>query len=998
MKKLILFLILFFNFITATYAAWYWNHSIFHSNPWSAYLVAWSVWWSSTWPNRWTRCNDDNDWSPWTAVTNNSTSLTPINNVTEWVPSWEIRCLYRDGERPQVVHDYINDWIWSNANSATINFIQSDSWGSHNKYVKYCEWAWCTPSIVATQIIKWANYNKKIRYQAFDNAWNPSDVKQLDLKLDNVAPTWTLSYFAWWTNNVTQVIRFTASDNTHPFVNSWVKNYTLQVSTSTDNPNFTSWSWWINVSLCTNMTTGTSCNVTLANNKAYKYQLVIEDKAWNIKIVTSSNVIKVDTTPPTLTDVTNSMTTNVLATNSRAYSLSVWDNWGSPVNIIEWNSENKDNQMIFDSRNITTRNLNLTTLSFPWDISKVDNYRTPNWWREYTFRLTRICDAAWNCPTFNEPYNHNVYANTNNIPIKSVTYNQLDDDNIADGTTKNLVITLKDTYWNAIVPASWINRKVNIKYEYDNTMYLNQFLKTWNSVYNSKSNILNPSDINQYLNYFWIWTLKIKEFDNEYSTDWTYKYWFKFYTPTASSIQRKKSDTNAKFDIHNINFNVTGDIWAIWDTLVDNSTNIKAKFKPLYQTEITWEIDENWFIAWNPQKSTLKINNDWWRINDTSLNNIYFKFWWNSTTLQKYNLNIKWGNFSSYTQIPESWYSTSFWFSNNSDFLTILDLEHAPAPATISANLTTHIAYKIDWKDVVYNSDKVWQDTDWIDVVTQQANQVWLKVIWTTYSKADIQDVVEGQNIQSIWKFDKSSTKLSIIKNAYAFAKNVNPSSYDYINSIDNPGSWYTQIGDIIYFWNDSGKLYRLWDGSNINVSTKKTILVIGWNLYIKSNINYSWNWMLWIVVLKDNAWNWWNVYIDPWVKNISANIFAEKSLISYNWTTELDWSTPASTLNNQLRIYWSVFSYNTIWWSAKTPLECPYYVPASNCDTKSKAQKYDLNYLRRYYLKTNSFWNLEPAYGWLSNYNSWDTNYKYPVIIEYNPNIQKNPPPLFSD
>lgn len=785
------------------------------------------------------------------------------------------------------------------------------------------------------------------------------------------------------------------------YVTSRTSNSSLKNCNNTIFPNEWAWDWtayWIPVTN-SNSAPSSWSNWLCKTHKYYYSSLdssTYYDKpininwlwtncnSWDRAIVHPADSSKIrclkhDDTAPVISDVTNSNSwSKKLATNSFNYSITILDWWQAPINKLTYQYENTGADTFSTSVTKTT-----PPWSFLWDISKVqDWFRLSDWSREYTFRINKICDSAKNCFTWPRDYKTYVYANSYNYSIKSVTQ-ELSSDNIADGTTKNLVITLKDNYWNAIVPASWINRKVNIKYGYDNTMYLNQFLKTWNSVYTTEANDSN------YSNNFWIWTSKTKDFIDESSTDWTYKYWFKFYTPTASSVQIKKSDINAKFDINNIKFNVTGNPWAIWYTPVDNS-NISANFRPLYQTKISWEIDENWFIAWNPQKSRLDITptlgwNVSWVIPLTK--KIYFKFWWGATA--KYDLSLSWWGINTYENVREDTISNgNFGFVSN-DFKTYLQLVNPPAPSTISANLTTHIAYDIDWNHVVYNSDKVWQDTDWNDVVTQEANQVWLKVIWTTYSKAWIQNIVDNQTTVSIWKFDKSSTKLSIIKNAYAFAKNV---------------TWWgwNTIGNITYYWWlswYSNQRYDYWlTTSDTYIYTNKTILVIGWNLYIKWNIKYSWNWMLWIVVLKDNAWNWWNVYIDPWVTNISANIFAEKSLISYNWTTELDWGTPASTLKNQLHIYWSVFSYNTIWWSAKNTLECPYYVPASNCNTKSKAQKYDLNYLRRYYLKTNSFWNLEPAYGWLSNYNSWDTNYKYPVIIEYNPNIQKNPPPLFSD
>ena len=79
--------------------------------------------------------------------------------------------------------------------------------------------------------------------------------------------------------------------------------------------------------------------------------------------------------------------------------------------------------------------------------------------------------------------------------------------------------------------------------------------------------------------------------------------------------------------------------------------------------------------------------------------------------------------------------------------------------------------------------------------------------------------------------------------------------------------------------------------------------------------------------------------------------MYADRSLISYNGTNELDGMSPASLLANQLYIQGSVFSENTIGTSQSTPPVCPYYVASSDCTTKNQAMKYDLNFLRKYIL-----------------------------------------------
>ncbi|MDD3303255.1 MAG: hypothetical protein PHN31_06890, partial [Candidatus Gracilibacteria bacterium] len=110
----------------------------------------------------------------------------------------------------------------------------------------------------------------------------------------------------------------------------------------------------------------------------------------------------------------------------------------------------------------------------------------------------------------------------------------------------------------------------------------------------------------------------------------------------------------------------------------------------------------------------------------------------------------------------------------------------------------------------------------------------------------------------------------------------------------------------------------------------------------------------------------------------------------------ELGGNATFSELKNQLYIYGSLFSENTVGGSRANPLKCPYYV--TTCTSIEDAQKYDLNYLRRYYITdTNGDGTLDgPAGGGNSYFSSLSPYYKYPIVIEYNPLIQTNPPIVF--
>lgn len=108
---------------------------------------------------------------------------------------------------------------------------------------------------------------------------------------------------------------------------------------------------------------------------------------------------------------------------------------------------------------------------------------------------------------------------------------------------------------------------------------------------------------------------------------------------------------------------------------------------------------------------------------------------------------------------------------------------------------------------------------------------------------------------------------------------------------------------------------------------------------------------------MKDSNWNWWNLYIDDTVTNIVWSIYLDKSV--FNYKSLYSWANPTNlwiltqsdsiaNFKNQLYIQGSLFSENTIWGSRAHPLQCPYYITAY-CN-EEEAQKYDLNYLRRYF------------------------------------------------
>jgi hypothetical protein len=73
----------------------------------------------------------------------------------------------------------------------------------------------------------------------------------------------------------------------------------------------------------------------------------------------------------------------------------------------------------------TNRTSTSSPLTFPWDISLVDNYRQANGGRQYTFTVTQFCDEAGNCWNGTQTYNHDIYADSLHITTKSATNSEV---------------------------------------------------------------------------------------------------------------------------------------------------------------------------------------------------------------------------------------------------------------------------------------------------------------------------------------------------------------------------------------------------------------------------------------------------------------------------------------------------------------------------------------------------------------------------------------------
>lgn len=424
------------------------------------------------------------------------------------------------------------------------------------------------------------------------------------------------------------------------------------------------------------------------------------------------------------------------------------------------------------------------------------------------------------------------------------------------------------------------------------------------------------------------------------------------------------------------------------------------------KVECPSELDIDVIKYWTPD-STWPVPS----IGSVSCNNYYYYSfedyskpyvdWW-QTLCNSSKDRVIWWNQSTHTITCRKWYDTQRIVNTVSNDLTNL--------------WWTNSRLKISWN--------VGTNWNWSNIT---ANQAWnVKVINWSFNKALIKSMVISDSMKLIKSVNAINTD--------EFSVNSNIVDLTDFSSLNN--HWWIILGsnrNIKLF--KTNKVVTIWtntysSSSPIKVSGKKTIVIYWGDLYINSDMYYQWNdSILWIIVIKDKNWKWWNIFINPNVTNIIWSIFSQYSISSASvsdFTSSpqtikyYNWSDITNYLRNQLFIYWSVFSENTIGGSI-SPYKCPYYV--SNCN-QEQAVRYDLNYLRNYFLsKDNRAWTSVQDNSYVNiPYNNWkkvwwitcDTSWTctvwitvlsklaaaddwYSVVIKYNPNLQTNPPPLFS-
>lgn len=858
-----------------------------------------------------------------------------------------------------------SDWVWSES------FINSYI----NKNIEVsleCTSIACDSITISKEIV---DINWTWSLSITDKFWRVLTKHYKISKINKTKPVWNLSY---------------TPDN-----NIWI-NWERIVTLTWEAQN---WDWLI-----------WNSSPSIWSNENKNWILWLKDSAWNT-LFKSYNIKKIDRINP----IISIKHTSIVENWKEKIIIKCSDTWWSTCLVVE--QEYWLEQWISTTKCVYDKAWNTDCMSFNVSAS-VDKYRTDNnlnWTNGSRYIWMKCLDEIWWSWCVNAKVSKTLIENTTSEELTisdkaghsvtkifqiskidkvypNVYINWLYTFKASD--TKRITISFDDALswiketkynwdnscrnWNNLLWNSIENNtKINYTVSWNHTLYVCSKDNAWNIEEKSQVFTIYPWDLDESKTLISVDSNWDKFANNKESYIYTLtlkdKYWNLIHDKNIKLV-KQTTDTNNYFLenwSNNINWEIKFYLKSLypfesfkqsfkvdiekWDNNYVNNWEINSIIKIIsednsFKKPLVWEfqIIEWWTISeiWKDQKYKIKLikkdsnnliidNNSIWKLNisqHTIKNNITWHIWnWNFSNID----NSFWNNLNNYV-----WF---IWKIDANDNIL-------KSPVIKSNNL--EVSYRLWWKNIRYyldNFTSVWN----CDLET-----LWLKVIWTLQWDWKL-ETIANWNWNNFSDLSKWKIRSKIRKNAYT--------------SIRNRSSNKTQnINNMIYFEGDINYL----EVKNY-LKENDTIVIKNWNFFIDDDIEKN----IWIIVLKDNFnvnsdyENNWNIYVKSDVLNINAIIYADWVFRSANssWDTYND-----NNLNEQLNLYWSLFTRNTIWWAVKanSSYTLPWWKEVTDYDL---AEVYDLNYIRK-----------------VSKTCDWNDENDYSFIIKYNPSIQNNPPKLF--
>ncbi len=431
----------------------------------------------------------------------------------------------------------------------------------------------------------------------------------------------------------------------------------------------------------------------------------------------------------------------------------------------------------------------------------------------------------------------------------------------------------------------------------------------------------------------------------------------------------KIADVTSKTPFVSCNNEVRFNLW--WQNMVLG--NIWYNFKKPYVWELKASVDD-WY-TWDAKPSIWTITR--YKLsalnNYTSISPNYIISLLSTDILHKWE-NIELQNTSL---VSYSWHWPYEFESRINSSSSATSLNQQP---WLQLNLPT-ISYTLGGSDVKYYLSKYEYGNDMTPIDMEWEPFLWVKIIWGLQWAWKYEFTGQWKNISDI---SISDIRTEIRKRAYDYTKNMD--SWKILNKVRYEVWDVTLTGEIPDIDLDNQPDYE-------------TLVVKDGNVIIEWNYNTSGK-KLWIIVLKDNynVSTWyngkWNIFVIPEVTSINAIMYADWWIMSANTSWNLytiDSITRTNALQKQLKIKWSLFTRNTIWWAqfGWTTNWWVYILPGwTKTDDFDKAMIYDLNYIRRW-----NDWCIDNNVD-LDCFDSGEI--KEWLIIEYDSKIQTDPPKLF--
>jgi hypothetical protein len=720
-------------------------------------------------------------------------------------------------------------------------------------------------------------------------------------------------------------------------------------------------SWWIYFSQ--NLLKNSS-NIDIPNSRVI-YDRWFNDWKWVLKwCAWSENMwficfdwITLDTTPPHIF-----LDTDLSMTTQADYYKIITLNESSTWTIEFWNSPSSynfttDSQFKFHH-----------DMRYSWNQSKDYNIKAiDKFWNTASWYIKIVA----NIPDTNLSSNNIWWA-----WVQATTYFwTLWLDKIADWSDMhNIDIKLRDTYWNPIVNVPLV-KNVDVTLWFANNVDKNQIINwdSWDAI-----NFINST----FNLYSWFWSTE----DTKSTSDWNYKVDI---TSLAPSTQwYLYANTNNDIKVNKLNVIINAPTSWVWEwsyyDLQNTYYSDPYKFTPAVKVDgitnsddfiitrdnatsftITWATNKTSsntltnikithifdIMSWSTYKNNyMNFQNLSWATSSLNTTCVWFKSWITSYFSSHNDCNLLSPNLSS--NIIRNYWNINTPTSSFNDTLNTLPRVIIAWLSKFDIKYSSIINYEINWNDIKYHS--YWTNSSIIN------NQIIIS--WIVNKNNKNFSVTEDSLINYIWNISKSEAYKLINKNVSIFQKTW---------------TWNKQV------------LYKKWDYTLSSWPTWiDTIVIDWWDLIISNNITKS-KWKVkTVIALKKSDWTKWNIWITSNVKFIWATLISNKSLLSWDWTT---YYSDTNSAKDQLFIKWSVISYNSIWWASSSPIICPYYIDKTTCDLE-KSKRYDLNHFR-VYINWVRWAPINWTLYWINMSVKWYAN--APMIIEYDSDIQKNPPSI---